>query len=99
MFPSYEIIEAYQRLVKNAINQNLFCCQIWSMNQLNMKQLSGKAKIKVLGDIFQTNQNKDIIRGSWSKQVVSGREHWQIFWRVKIPGIFEEQNRIPIWTF
>ena len=42
MLPSYETIEEYQRLGKNAINQNPFCCQIWSMNQLNMKPLSGK---------------------------------------------------------
>ena len=36
MSPSYEAIEECQRLVKNAISQNLFCCQTCSINQLNM---------------------------------------------------------------
>ena len=97
MFPSYETIEEYQILVKNAINQTLFCCQIWSMNQLNIRQLSGKAKIVRFRRHFSDRSRQRYYISFLIKTSRIREETLTNIWRVKIPGIFEEQNQINMW--
>ena len=57
MSPSYETKEIYQRLVKNAINQNLFLLPNMKYESIKYEVIFWKikkTKSPILGDIFQT---------------------------------------------